>query len=318
MRGDGAGRGGLGLRPFRVTRQAAVVAGLAAAFLAISRTTGSGWVVVLVCGLSGSLVASAAWPALSLARVRLEADAPRDATVGRPLTVDLAVRGAGGGVQARPLDPPGGWVVAFGSARGEVLVTPERRGVVHAVEVEVRAAAPLGLVWWRRRVRAPLAAPLEVGPRPVDAALPEVVLAGAAGAQAAPRGHLGHDSFRSVREYLPGDPIRLVHWPATARWGSVMVKELEDPDLPRVAIVVDLRGPAAAAEEAASRAAGLALAALAEGVPVTLLTLERGGPVVGEAASPVVVGRRLARAVPGPPPEGPLPPGAMVVRVRAG
>jgi uncharacterized protein (DUF58 family) len=132
---------------------------------------------------------------------------------------------------------------------------------------------------------------------------------------------IGHDITRGVREYVDGDPIRLVHWPATARTGSVMVRELERPRRTRLLLVVDLRadGPDAGTdiEIAASRAAGYALAALADGTLVELATVETDGPRTGPVRSAVEVGRRLARAVPGRPVPGPVAPGVDVRRVRA-
>lgn len=304
-------------RPVGVSRQALVLTGLAAAFYGIARSTGSGWVVVLMCGVAGTLVLALVSPALGVARATVSVDAPRDATVGRPVAVVLSVPGGGGGLKVRLVDPLGEWVVVDPPASGEVLVTPRRRGVLDAVPVEVRSAGPLGLVWWRRQVRVNLGAPLEVGPSPLEMSVSESARVGGAGPDAAFRGRSGHELVRSVRDYVAGDPLRLIHWPATARGAGLVVKELEDPELPRLAIVVDLRGGAAAAEEAASRAAGLAGTALRDSVPVTLLTVERGGPVAGPVTTAVEAGRRLARAVAGEPPEGPVPEGSVIVRVAA-
>ena len=95
-----------------------------------------------------------------------------------------------------------------------------------------------------------------------------------------------------------------------------MVKELEAPGSPVLALVVDLRPGGDEAEVAAGRAAGMANAALTAGMPVTLLTAELTGPRVGPVTNQVEVGRRLARAVTAaPPPEGPLEEGTQVVRV---
>ena len=304
-------------RPVGVSRQALVLLGLGAAFYGIARSTGSGWVVVLMCGVAGSLVVALVAPALALVRAGVSVDAPRDATVGRPLAVGLSVPRGGGGLKVRLVDPPGEWTAVDPPAAGEVLVTPARRGALDEVEVEIRSAAPLGLVWWRRRIAVGLPASLEVGPSPIQMSVTEVARAGGTGPDAAFRGRPGHELVRSVREYTAGDPLRLVHWPATARAGALVVKELEDPELPRLAIVVDLRGAGEAAEEAASRAAGLAGAALRDGVPVTMLTLERGGPVAGPVTTAVEAGRRLARAVPGEPPQGPVPEGSFMVRIAA-
>jgi uncharacterized protein (DUF58 family) len=115
-----------------------------------------------------------------------------------------------------------------------------------------------------------------------------------------------------VRDYTPGDPLRHVHWPATARLGAVMVKEFEQPERPHLELVVDLRGPAPAAEDAAERAMGVLCDALAQGIDVTLSTAEAGGPRRALVTSRLDGGRRLARATAGPLPAA-SPGGSTVV-----
>ena len=72
------------------------------------------------------------------------------------------------------------------------------------------------------------------------------------------------------------------------------------------------------AEIAASRASGLALAALAADAFVELSTVEPTGSRTAPVQDGLEVGRRLARAVPGPPAPSPVPPGTEVRYVRAG
>src|SRR5436190_1283461 len=64
--------------------------------------------------------------------------------------------------------------------------------------------------------------------------------------------------LHSVREYVEGESLRMVHWPSTARRGALMVKELEDAPRDEVAVLLD--GDAAAGTSAsfdvAVRAAG--------------------------------------------------------------
>jgi uncharacterized protein (DUF58 family) len=50
--------------------------------------------------------------------------------------------------------------------------------------------------------------------------------------------------LHSVRDYQPGESLRRVHWPSTARRGALMVKELEDSPRDEVAVLLD--GDAAA------------------------------------------------------------------------
>ena len=96
------------------------------------------------------------------------------------------------------------------------------------------------------------------------------------------------------------------------------MRELEGAtDRARLTLVVDLRGDDEAAEAAASRAAGLAVAALGEGSEVLLATAEAGGPRLGRVASALEVSRRLARATADGPPAA-APPGGSTTLVGTG
>lgn len=303
------------MKPAGVARPTLIVGLIGGALFGIARTTGSGWLVVLLAGMVAVLVAGAVLPPLALRRLAVAVAAPPDATATRPLSVDVTVKGRGRGLRVRALQPGGEEVRVDPPATGQLTVIPSRRGLLGAVTLEVRTSAPLGFVSWRRQLVVGLPRPVEVGPLPVEATRFPSPRSGAAGEDSPTGGGAQDESVRGVRDYLPGDAIRLVHWPASARTGDLMVKELEAPASPRLALVVDVSGPEDVGDAVAARAAGLALAALRRGVPVTMLTAEAGGPVVGPVGSGVEVGRRLARAVAGVPPEGPLPAGTDVVRV---
>ena len=278
--------------------------------------------MVIVSGLAGTLGAAALWPALALRRIDVRAAAPRDAVCGRPL--DLGLDFTGGRTAATVAvdlgydDGPGSFEPASDRSwaeipgGGAVVATPPRRGVVSRVALELRCAAPLGLVWWRRRLEIPLPRQLDVAPSPTPAAVP-IISEGDGGDRHRPERRSGHDSVRTVRDYVPGDATRLVHWGLTARRDQLTVKELEDPEGALLAIVLDLRGDPDVAEKVACRAAGLCAAGLRTGVEVVLCTAERSGPVSGRVATPTAAGRRLARAVPGAP--GRPPRSARIVRL---
>jgi uncharacterized protein (DUF58 family) len=183
--------------------------------------------------------------------------------------------------------------------------------------VELEGSGPLGLVPWSRRQPLALAGAMEVGPAPSPVTMEDPPDAGIGAGDAWARSGPGDDTLRGVRPYAPGDPIRVVHWPATARWGDLMVKELDVPVAAAVVIVVDLRGDHDASEAAASVAAGLAGAALRAGYVVSMLTAERDGPRAGSVTSSLEAGRRLARAVADAAPVEPSPDGAAVLRVTA-
>jgi len=320
-----------------VSRPALILVGMTGALFLIARTSGAGWVMVIVSGLVAALAVATVWPGVVLRTVRVSVTAPPDATAGRPLALHVDVGGWRQQLKLRAVSLPGAWTGAAVPAAGEINAVPERRGVVGHVVCELRSAGPLGLVWWRALVRVDLEHPIEVGPVPDEPA--RLPVAGAGGVGGDPRAGAGLDVVRGVREYVPGDPARLVHWPVSAHHGSLVVKELEDPASHRLAIVVDLRPPKPLqnsndapqtgtrganletwrgfeeGEAAASRAAGIAIRALREGFAVTLATAEDGGARLAAVKTRTDVSRRLARAVAGAPPDGPFPNGTEVVRV---
>ena len=275
---------------------------MSAGVFGVARTTGSGWLVVLLAGIGAVALLAFVLPAPAALRVRVGVDAPADATVGRPVQVTLDVSGATRPLLVRVRESDGEWTSVAPPTRGRLDATPARRGIVRVLTVDVRCAAPLGLVWWGRSIGVTLDRPIEVGPRPAEVDAPPPTGADGVGHDARLAYGHGDDLVRGVRDYQHGDPIRTVHWPATARHGHLMVRELEAATAPPLTIAVDL-GPVAggAAERAASLAAGVALAGLRAGLPVTLLTVEDGGPVRGRVGTPAEVSRRLARAVTGDP-----------------
>jgi uncharacterized protein (DUF58 family) len=255
------------------------------------------------------------WPIVALSGVELEAWSRTDVSVGEPYEVNIRLHGSCSRVEVRFADLPGdAWVTASPSA-GVLPRVASRRGVYRVLRFELRSSAPLGVFVRSRVVRARLPFELVVAPRPaaqpastapVTHSLRERPI-DAPVAFASPRSPGGGDTVRAVRPYVPGDAARLVHWPTSARLGTLVVREHEPPPAVGIALVVDLNGDPDDVEEAASRAAGIGAATLAAGGAVWCCTSEPAGPVSARALDRRDLGRRLARAgagQPGAPPEG--------------
>jgi uncharacterized protein (DUF58 family) len=142
-----------------------------------------------------------------------------------------------------------------------------------------------------------------VQPRLVD--LPGLFSdAGAAGESG--RRHLlrrpaGFD-FHSVRDYEPGESLRRVHWPTTARRGRLMVKELHDTPHDEIVVLLDCDPAGAAGDPPCSsfddavRAAGSILRVHANRLrAVTLVTTGREAAAAAPVRSSVAdLGAALA------------------------
>jgi uncharacterized protein (DUF58 family) len=292
----------------RPTRLLGALVGFSVALLLVARTTGAGWTLVVVCCVGAATVIGVVWPPIVLRRLGLRVSGPADAVAGRPVSLTVGLEGARSPVRVRVCDPPGSPVRATAPSSGAVVAVPAARGVITEVRMEVDVGAPLGLVWCRRRWTLALDRPIEVAPLPIEEPLAASALAARPGGEA----------VRTLREYVAGDAAKLIHWPSTARRGELVVKELEEPDRPGLVLRVELGDDPAHAEVVAGRAMGAALGALRAGLDVTMLTAEREGRRAGLVRSPIEAGRRLARAVPGRPAEGPVPDGALVVRMGGG
>jgi uncharacterized protein (DUF58 family) len=100
--------------------------------------------------------------------------------------------------------------------------------------------------------------------------------------------------FVSLREYVPGDDPRLIHWMTTARTGTLMVKEHVELRRPEFTVVVDTAdhvGTPIDFEEAVDVAASIAVHAVRGGLDVVVRTNSRnhpGHPIPRSSESQVV------------------------------
>lgn len=275
----------------------------------------SGVVAVVAAAAIGAIVLGGLLPWLAVRRVTVDVLCPRDLTVGDTALLDVTLGGRVPRVEVRALDPTGAWCQGGAPGAGQVPHLADRRGLFGMVRIEVRVTAPLGLVAAHQVHELMLPHAVEVSPRPLAVTWAPVPAPVAGGPHPVAQPALAGDLVRSVRPYVAGDPSHLVHWPSSARTGSLVVRELEPPRPVGQAVVVDLRDTGSQTERAAAYGLGAARAVLAAGGELVLCTCEAGGPVSARVTNPLDAGRRLARAVPGPP--GEPPPGWPVVEIGA-
>ncbi|MEQ8440160.1 MAG: DUF58 domain-containing protein [Ilumatobacter fluminis] len=87
--------------------------------------------------------------------------------------------------------------------------------------------------------------------------------------------------FVSLREYVQGDDPRLIHWPTTARMGTLMLREHVELRRPEFTVVLDTAASVAPAddfEEMVDVVASIAVHAIRSGVDVTVRTTSKEYP----------------------------------------
>lgn len=211
---------------------------------------------------------------------------PRPLTAGVPGTVTVTIRssharhaGPARGAASLDIREQAASELTGGSTKASVTRTadsmvltytlqPQRRGRWALGPALVHASDPFGLVWANRAVGD--AELVSVWPAVVD-------LSGTAGALMghADRVVLGartpSPDDASLRDYREGDDMRRVHWPSSARRGTILVRSDERAGRRPATVILDPARDPVALEWSISAAASIALSVLASGHPVRLL-----------------------------------------------
>ncbi|WP_378146050.1 DUF58 domain-containing protein [Cnuibacter sp. UC19_7] len=164
-------------------------------------------------------------------------------------------------------------VPAGGDAAASVVVQTLRRGVLRLGPVRVVRRDPLGLA--RREVSRSDARDLYVHPQTVDLAVAST------GLLRDLEGLASHDltdsdmAFHTLREYVPGDDRRHIHWRSTAKTGSFMVRQFEQTRRSHLVVALSTRPGDYASEEefelAVSIAASIGVRAVRDATTVSVL-----------------------------------------------
>lgn len=255
----------------RLTRDGVAVATFTAA-LAVVAWVGAGAAVnLVVAGLIALLLVEVVAGAWNMAGLELTRRAPVELFAGEPadgaFEVRRSRRGLSVALQVQDDVEPGAWAAVDGVPGGAARTVVaswrfERRGCVALDGVTLSSSYPFGLVERRRSFSCP--AEVWVWPRPrVGGRL------GADASGATARRTPSPDEIDDLRPYRPGDRLRDLHAPTTARTGVphvVVRRGHADP-----AVWVDVPDDGGAAREVCiESAAGAVIEAVAAGRPVGL------------------------------------------------
>lgn len=273
------------MRRLPVTRTGAGLAVLTGACYGAGVALGYPVLVALAVGSLGLVLAAACAVAVRPS-VRLTRDLTRErTTVGEPVLARVQARNTARwpSVAFTALDRVGEDTVALdvrtvaggGMRVVNYPVPAARRGRIPLGPLTMERRDPFGLFRWARRQTAddvlwvhPRVHPMR--PLPVGVVLDYE-------GRTLDNARLGTVTFSALREYVPGDDPRQIHWRSTARLGTLVVREHVDTTEPTTTVVLDTRsaafGEAEAFEHAVEVAASVVHAVEDIGRPVELHVL---------------------------------------------
>lgn len=165
--------------------------------------------------------------------------------------------------------PPG--ATASASYRLETA----RRGLITLGPMSVRREDPFGLAHHESvatgRVRVLVLPVVDRIAAPSGGRIDDLLVSTSRNPRATDRG----EDFAALRGYVPGDDLRKVHWPTSARRGELMVRKNDEARQPRCTLVLDVRASVhdeESLERAISAAASILTAAIRNGDEARLVT----------------------------------------------
>ena len=221
-----------------------LLSALAIFFFGAATNTMVGWLYVISGILAALLFMAALLSLRSLRGIHILRHRIRPVSAGEYLTLEIEIENRTSQpktlLQVRDVLP-----LVLGKRRRKAIayIAPHRsdtwvyeqqaetRGIYRWNGLQLRSAAPLGLFWCRRQQEAPAMAIVY----PQVLPLRSCPLIDELGQQDTPqlkRDRQGVQNStegltRSLRPYRVGDPMRLIHWRSSARYGDLRVRELE-------------------------------------------------------------------------------------------
>jgi len=158
-------------------------------------------------------------------------------------------------------------------AEERIDLTGLRRGVIQVGPVTARRTDPLSLLRWDERWSP--SAELLVLPRMVD--VESLGLGAIRDQEGTPSDEISMSdlAFHALREYVPGDDLRHVHWRSSAKADTLQVRQYQDTRRSHLTVVIDDNSDSYADPEdfetAVSAAASIAARAHRDGVDLSML-----------------------------------------------
>lgn len=221
-----------------------VLIGIAICFFGAGVNTMAGWLYVISGVISALLGLAAVLPPRSLLGLVVKRLPIEPVTAGDDLIVELEIHNQSRQpvtllqvrdmlpfILAKPVKKAIETIPTRESYRWVYHQPTQRRGIYRWHTVELGTGAPVGLFWCRRLRDAattaiiyPTVLPLTTCPLIDEMGEEDSKLSNPCGK---PFQTTTQGLTRSLRPYRMGDPIRLIHWRTSARYGELRVRELE-------------------------------------------------------------------------------------------
>lgn len=294
--------------------------------------TGNNGLYVLLSLLLGVLLVSGVVSRRNVEGVSVSLDGPSEVFAGEPVRFQVRLGNRGTRVKSALLVKVSGKAAPLlfprleggrEAERGIDLVFP-RRGRQKVESILLFSGYPIGL--FRKGRLHPVNEERVVFPSPRSVVFPPPEATEAVDDGIDPRRKGRGAEILKLREAVPGDDPRDIHWPQTARQGRPIVKERASELGREIVVLLETARPLGAGpgwdagfEEAVREAAGLALKFLSRGERVGLLC---GAQFLPPAMGPLhrttlLTALALAEAGGEDPLPLSLPPGVALYRVRA-
>jgi len=221
-----------------------VLIGVTSCFFGAAVNTMAGWLYVF-SGLGFALLGIAAiLPVRSLRGIKIRRAAIQPVSAGEALTVEIEIANETAHpksllqiqellpfVLGKPVQAPIEVIPPHQSYTWVYRHPTQQRGVYRWHTIQLRTAAPVGLFWCRRQQEIPATAVIY----PTVLPLTTCPIIDSVGQENHAKSYNQQQRVRSategltrsLRPYRTGDPLRLIHWRTSARYGEFRVRELE-------------------------------------------------------------------------------------------
>ena len=266
---------------YRLTREGGIFLGVLFVVLAAAVNTNNNLLYMVLSALLAVLLLSGVLSAVNFKSLEMELLLPARAFAGETLPYSLRIRNHGRTFPAFSLqtEPPGdGLYFPLIQPRDSVLYPGEakfsRRGRYSFDRLRTASRFPFGFFLKARHY--PVSAECLCYPQILPLEVLGISIRDILGTHERLERGMGSDLY-TIRDYVPTDSARHVHWKATAKTGGLKTREYADEESRNVVLIFDRYGQASEAEafEAlVTRAASLCFHLIKGGAKVTLVSDE--------------------------------------------